>query len=319
MKKQKILLTLALLGILFGIYRVAIMSKTAPVPQPLHSPAISPFPVSVAASGIIEAAEENIQVQPQVAGLVKNITVQWGKKVKAGDPLLFLDDSAQKAIVDRLNSEVAASTAALKQAEASLANTKSEFQRKEALFKEQLVTKQQYDDIVARVSIAEAEIGKVKAVLNANKATLTEAVQRLSWHVIRAPKQGAILQINVRAGEWVTPGQASAPILMGRTDRLQIRADIDEVNAVEVQSGAKAIAYLRGYTERYLSLEFVRIDPYIIPKRQLTGSNTERVDVRVLQVIYSFKIPDFPVYPGQQVDVFIESNSRLKENKTPTK
>lgn len=317
--KQKIFLSLAALGILFGIYRVAIMSKTAPVPQPLHSPAVSPFPASIAASGIIEAAEENIQVQPQASGLVKKISVQWGQKVKAGDTLIFLDDSAQKATVNRLDSELAASEAGLKQAEAALKNTKSEFQRKEALYKEGLVTKQQYDDIIARVSIAEAETRKMMAVLKSNKAALTEATQRLSWHVVRAPKHGTILQINVRAGEWVTPGQAAAPILMGRTDRLQIRADIDEVNAVEVRAGAKAIAYLRGYTEKLIPLEFVRIDPYIIPKRQLTGDNRERVDVRVLQVIYTFTIPDFPVYPGQQVDVFIESTSRLKENKTPMK
>jgi len=316
MKKQEILLILAILGILFGIYRVLVMSKTAPVPQPLHSPAVSPFPASVAASGIIEAAEENIQVQPQVSGLVKKIAVEWGQKVKAGDTLFFLENSAQKAAVNRLNSEVIASEAALKQAEASLENTKLEFQRKEALYKEKLITTQQYDDIVARVSIAEAEIGKMKALLKANSAARTEAIQRLSWHIVRAPKEGAILQINVRVGEWVMPGQATAPILMGRTDRLQIRADIDEVNAVEVQPNAKAIAYLRGYTEKYIPLEFVRIDPYIVPKRQLTGSNSERVDVRVLQVIYSFTIPDFPVYPGQQVDVFIESTARLKENKT---
>jgi len=233
--------------------------------------------------------------------------------------LLFLDDSAQKATGARLNSELTASQAARKQAEASLENTKLEYQRKEALYKEELVTKQQYDDIVARVSIAEAETRKMKALIKANNAALTEALQRLSWHVVRAPKPGSILQINVRVGEWVAPGQSIAPILMGRTDRLQIRADIDEVNAVEVKSGAKAIAYLRGYTEKYIPLEFVRIDPYIVPKRQLTGDNRERVDVRVLQVIYSFKLPDFPVYPGQQVDVFIESTARLKENKTPVK
>ncbi len=97
---------------------------------------------------------------------------------------------------------------------------------------------------------------------------------------------------------------------MGRTDSLQIRADIDEVNAVEVKTGSRAVAYLRGYTAKHIPLDFVRIDPYIVPKRQLTGDTRERVDVRVLQVIYRFKLPDFPVYPGQQVDVFIESAGR---------
>ena len=58
-------------------------------------------------------------------------------------------------------------------------------------------------------------------------------------------------------------------------------------------------------------LVFTRIEPYVIPKVSLTGSSTERVDTRVLQVIYSLTRPtDPPLYVGQQVDVFIEAPDR---------
>ena len=53
-------------------------------------------------------------------------------------------------------------------------------------------------------------------------------------------------------------------------------------------------------------LEFERVEPYVIPKKSLTGDNTERVDTRVLQVIYSLDVTDRPVYVGQQLDVFID-------------
>ena len=308
--KQKVFLAVALLGILFGIYRVAMMSKKAPPTPPLHSPAASPFPKSVAASGIIEAVEENVSVQPQVAGLVKKITVNRGQNVREGETLFYLDDDGQRAVVSRLTSEVAASEASLKQAEATLANTAQEYTRKEALYKEELVTQQQYDDITARLSVAKSEKKKAEATLKATKSVLEEALLHLSWHAVRAPRNGTILQINILPGEWVQPGQSKPPILMGLTERMQIRADVDEINAVEVRTGAEAVAYLRGYTDKYIPLEFVRIDPYVVPKSQLTGDNRERVDVRVLQVIYSFIPPDFPIYPGQQVDVFIESTGR---------
>jgi RND family efflux transporter MFP subunit len=308
--KQKVFLSFALLGILFGIYRVAMMSKKAPLTPPLHSPAASPFPKAVAASGIIEAVEENVDVQPQVAGLVKKIVVYRGQNIKAGDILFYLDDDGQRAVVARLNSEVAASEAALKQTEATLANVAQEYARKEALYKEQLVTQQQYDDVTARLSVSKSERKKAEATVKATKSALQEALLRLLWHAVRAPRNGSILQINILPGEWVQPGQSKPPILMGLTERMQIRADVDEINAVEIRPGAKAVAYLRGYTDKSIPLEFVRIDPYIIPKSQLTGGNRERVDVRVLQVIYSFKPPDFPVYAGQQVDVFIESAGR---------
>jgi hypothetical protein len=54
----------------------------------------------------------------------------------------------------------------------------------------------------------------------------------------------------------------------------------------------------------------VRFEPYVIPKKSLTGSPSERTDTRVLQAIYRLAPEAMPVYVGQQVDVFIDSVSR---------
>ena len=54
-------------------------------------------------------------------------------------------------------------------------------------------------------------------------------------------------------------------------------------------------------------MKFYRVEPYVVPKKSLTGESTERVDTRVLQVLYSFSTDDLPVYVGQQMDVFIEA------------
>ena len=51
----------------------------------------------------------------------------------------------------------------------------------------------------------------------------------------------------------------------------------------------------------------MRVEPYIIPKRSLTGGTTERVDTRVLQVLYAFTPEVLGAYVGQQLDVFIEA------------
>jgi HlyD family secretion protein len=74
------------------------------------------------------------------------------------------------------------------------------------------------------------------------------------------------------------------------------------------------VAYLKGSSRRTIPLAFVRIEPYIVPKKSLTGDNTERVDTRVLQIIYHFAPPAFPVYAGQQVDVFIERAAGPKKD-----
>jgi hypothetical protein len=75
---------------------------------------------------------------------------------------------------------------------------------------------------------------------------------------------------------------------------------------VLIGGDSPAVASLKGHSELKIPLKFVRIEPYVVPKRSLTGDSLERVDTRVLQIVYAFDRPEFPVYVGQQVDVFIQ-------------
>ena len=170
----------------------------------------------------------------------------------------------------------------------------------------------QSDIIETRVREAESNL----AYLKARKQEIEVAIEKLT---VRAPMTGRVLQINIRAGEFVSTTQPLPPVLFGETDRLQVRVDVDEFNASRVEPGSAATASLKGDSGKTFPLEFVRIDPYIQPKRSLTGDNTERVDVRVLQVIYSFARPAFPVYVGQQVDVFIDDDGAfVSSREAPT-
>jgi HlyD family secretion protein len=161
----------------------------------------------------------------------------------------------------------------------------------------------------ARLHTASARLHEAQAnltVLQAQRHELVVTMDRLS---VVAPSDGRVLQVNIRPGEFVSSTPQISPILFGDTDYLQVRVDIDEVNASRVEPGSNAIAHLKGDVSKKIELEFVRIDPYITPKRSLTGDNTERVDVRVLQVIYRFRPPQFNLYVGQQVDVFIDATN----------
>ena len=101
--------------------------------------------------------------------------------------------------------------------------------------------------------------------------------------------------------------QTNAPLLLGSIEEVQVRADVDEQVAPRVKAGSKATGYLKGDTQNSIALEFVRIEPFVTPKRNLTGSSSERVDTRVLQIIYKFP-NDLTrrIYVGQQMDLFIE-------------
>ncbi len=95
---------------------------------------------------------------------------------------------------------------------------------------------------------------------------------------------------------------------MGDTSRLNVRVDVDENEGWKVRAGAPAQAAERGNSNQKVALEFLRFEPYVVPKKSLTGDSTERVDTRVLQVIYRFKETKIPFRVGQQMDVFISTD-----------
>ncbi len=96
-------------------------------------------------------------------------------------------------------------------------------------------------------------------------------------------------------------------ILLGATEPVHVRVDVDGNDAWRIKSGAAATGFLRGNKNLKTAMRFVRFEPYVVPKKSLTGDSTERVDTRVLQVIYSFDRGSLPIYVGQQMDVFIDA------------
>ena len=95
-------------------------------------------------------------------------------------------------------------------------------------------------------------------------------------------------------------------MIIGDTSVMHVRVEVDESDALKVDDTAKASASVRGYPERKVDLTFVRKEPYVVPKRSLTGDGNERVDTRVQQIIYSFENKDIKTFVGQQMDVYIE-------------
>jgi multidrug resistance efflux pump len=150
----------------------------------------------------------------------------------------------------------------------------------------------QADLEVSRAAVAQAE------------AQVQQARTELDRLRVRAPVGGRVLQVNVRPGEYVGAPPSQALVVLGDIDRLHVRVDVDENDIHRFRPGAPAVAALRGDPARTFPLTFVRVEPYVVPKRALTGDNTERVDTRVLQVIYEIDAKGQTLYVGQQVDVF---------------
>jgi hypothetical protein len=96
---------------------------------------------------------------------------------------------------------------------------------------------------------------------------------------------------------------------LGDISTLHVRTDIDELDSWRLDPQGKAIATIRGGSRIQVSLHFVRQVPDVQPKRSLTGDNAERIDTRVVQVIYALDNPPAFLQPGMLVDVAVAAKS----------
>src|SRR6266404_6060989 len=145
------------------------------------------------------------------------------------------------------------------------------------------------------------------ALAKVKEAQVEQIKTEIERRTVRARLPGRILQMKTRLGEYAQTGPLSMPLmLLGNDDRLHVRVDVDENDAWRFHPCASAIASVRGNPELKTPVKFEHTDPDVVPRVSLTGDSTQRVDSRVLQVIYSFDRGSIPIYVGQQMDVFIE-------------
>jgi HlyD family secretion protein len=138
----------------------------------------------------------------------------------------------------------------------------------------------------------------------------------LAKYTIRAPADGVVLAVHSSVGSYVssqgaydsyTQGYGPLVVMGMPQSHLQVRAYIDEILIHELPEASKMKGemFIRG-TSEHLPLTFVRIQPYISPKIELSDARQERVDLRVLPVIFRFEKPkNLNLYPGQLVDVYV--------------
>ena len=273
-----------------------------------------------------------------------------GQRIAAGTPLFRVDDrhlraqlriqqanlKLAEAQLERLEQmprpeEVLPSEAKVKVAEANRTRLKDLLDRGEQLLSKKVMSEEEFTSrrftflgADQQWQQASAEDAMLKAgawapdkivskasveMARANVANLETEIERC---MVRATVDGQILKIDVRPGEYVEAKSAKALILLGDLDRLRIRADIDERDISRFNPTARATATPRGTTDVRMMLKFIRVEPYVIPKKSFTGDNTERIDTRVLQVLYEIEGEKPEVYVGQQVDISIEYGSAGK-------
>lgn len=307
----KTLIGLASIGIFAGLVSVWIYNEKVQS-QPPIAVSYNPYETGVYATGIIESNQpdgSNVNIFPEVSGKVSRILAKDGDVLKKGTPILIIESNVQSRIVEKDQAEVALSSASLLNAEEQYAKIKRSYQ-----INPKSISKNTLDNALNSVKIAIQNVNVAKAQLQSDQAVLDK-------YIIRAPIDGNIFRIVAAVGGYVSPQgsydpytQTLQPIIqMGVvTPYLQVRCFLDEILVPRLPTSSKleATLFIRGENNKSIPLEFVNIQPYTVPKIQLSDQRQERVDVRVLPIIFKLKKPaDTNIYPGQLVDIYLKGKA----------
>lgn len=240
----------------------------------------------------------------------------------------------------------------LKSAQASLKNAQDQLEKLYKSYKlnPKSVSKNDLDNAINAVKIAKANLDVAQKQYDlvkagawiydiTNQEDQYKATVQTYWSdralldkfVIKAANDGVVFRMTADVGSYVSPQgvydtytQGMNPIIvMGVVEPyLAVRCYVDEILVPRLPKpeSLEAKMMIRGENNYAIDLEFVRMQPYAIPNIELSDGATERVDVRVLPIVFKFKKPaDINIFPGQLVDVYLKGKKVDVVNKMVNK
>lgn len=306
--KIKLLFIIAIIGILSGLVSVIIYNETVST-QPPVAVNFNPYIDGVYATGIIESYQtnsSNINIYPEVAGKVTQVFVKDGQSIQKGIPIFAIDDSIQKAVVAKDEAQIG-------YAKANLVNVQQQLEKIQQSYKlyPKSISKNTLDNAINAVKIAQENLNVAVGQYKSDKALWDK-------YIIKAPVDGKIFRVVVTTGGYASPqgtydtytqGMLPAMQMGVITPFLQVRCYLDEILVPRLPHTDKLTGtmFIRGLNNYGVPLEFLYIQPYTIPNIELSDERNERVDVRVLPIVFRFRKPtDINVFPGQLVDIYLK-------------
>ena len=347
MNRRVVILAVAILAIAAGALYFRGRRGAAPADS---AAAARPSPTAaaksvIAAPGRVEPVSEEIRLNAEISGRLKAVPVEEGDRVAAGQVIAVLEDADYRARVASAEAQLAQkeaelrrvvngsreqerreARAAIKEAEAMMANAQTEMERRRGLHstgdiaREEVeraerqfqVARARYEAATERHSFVDAaareeDLARAQAEIALARARVEEARAMLAKTVVRAPIAGRILRKHLKTGESVlgSPSGPSQPIVtMADASALRVRVDVDEIDVARLQVGQRAYVTADAYPERKFWGRIVRIGEILGKKNLRTDEPTEKVDTKILETLIELD-PGSELRLGLRVDAFI--------------
>jgi len=257
---------------------------------------------TVKASGEIDA-RVTVDLSAHVVAKVETLYVKEGQEVKAGQPILELEQDTFKAAVESWQAQLRQAQSAAQQAEVELADAKTRMKRMDRLTDEGIVATEDVDSARLREESARLQLDQARDQVEYTQANLTKALDDLSKTTIYSPIDGRVVSLNAEPGEVVVSGLMNNPATKIATiadlSELLAELDVDENEIVAVQLGQPVSVTVDAVADRKLHGKVTEVGSsgYTLPGQG---------DVTFFKVDVLLDQPDEDLRPGMSVRAEIQ-------------
>ncbi len=242
----------------------------------------------VSATGKIQP-EIEVKLSSEVSGEIIELPIVEGQMVEKGDLLVRINPDLYQSSLQRSRAGLQNVKANYAQAEASLREAKSNYDRNKTLFEKGVISKSEWDRIVAAYEVAEASKNAAYYGMQSAAATVTEATDNLARTTIYSPMRGTISKLDVELGERVvgTQQMAGTEILrVANLSNMEVEVDVNENDIVKVSVGDSTIVEVDAYLKREFNGVVTQISNSAITGLTADQVTNFKVKVRILEDSY---------------------------------
>jgi HlyD family secretion protein len=304
-RKRKIIYGAIGLVVLCIVFSIIWSKREKPIPVTTERAVRKTILQTVSATGKAQP-ETEVKISPEVAGEIIELPVEDGKSVRKGDLLVKIKPDSYKALLEQQEAAISAAKATNLQQKATMMKTEHDFKRAEDLFKQKLISEQEYNAAEAAYDVAKNTYESSLHEIERAEAGSSQARDQLSKTTVYSPIDGTVTILNSKLGERiVATGQFAGTEVMRVADlnHMEARVDVNENDVVNVKVGDKANVKIDAYGDR----KFHGSVYQIANTGKTTGAGTQE-EVTNFEVKIRIEDHDVTLKPGLSCTADIETN-----------
>jgi len=262
-------------------------------------PASINTPYSAIAAGKVDIEGGLVDVAARAAGIVREVLVQEGDKVVAGQILARQEDDDARLSRNRVAAQLQQAQAQLPILEVQLEGALREEARLQRLTSEDAASTQAYEQAQDRTKQLKAQVDAQRTTIALAKAQLDEANYQVELYVIRAPADGTIVRRYANPGSGASTFSVTAMFQLQPDTQRIVRAEVEERSITQVKVGQKVEIVPESDQKATYPGEVIRIAGVMGARKLRSDDPSERADERVVEVVVDAEAA--PVLVGQRV------------------